>query len=67
MPHYNLKIHNKILCKKQKKLSSHIKNIIKLSSDIIQLIVKYTSNVSLDEYFDETSTKFEDLNTEPII
>jgi|ETNmetMinimDraft_18_1059904.scaffolds.fasta_scaffold13176_1 hypothetical protein len=67
MPHYNLKIHNKILYKKQKKLSSHIKNIIKLSSDIIQLIVKYTSNVSLEEYFDETLTKFEDLNTEPII
>ena len=63
MPHYNLKIHNKILYKKQKKLSSHIKNIIKLSSDIIQLIVKYTSNVSLEEYFDETLTKFEDLPT----
>jgi len=52
---------------KAKKIIITYKKIIKLSSDIIQLIVKYTSNVSLDEYFDETSTKFEDLNTEPII
>jgi len=66
MPHINIKICDIILCKKQKKLSLHIKKFKKLSSDIIQLIVKYTADVSLEDYFDETSTKFEDLNTEPM-
>ena len=66
MPHINIKICDIILYKKQKKFSLHIKKFKKLSSDIIQLIVKYTSNVSLEEYFDETSTKFEDLDTEPM-
>jgi hypothetical protein len=51
MPHYSFKIHNKILYKKQTKLLVHLLKInIKLSPDIILLIVKYTSNVSLDEY-----------------
>ncbi len=51
MPYYNLKIHNEILNKKQKELLSHILKInIKISHDIIKLIVKYTSNVSLHEY-----------------
>jgi hypothetical protein len=56
MPHYSFKIHNKILYKKQKKLFAHLlKKDIELSSDIILLIVKYTSNVSLDEYRMEAS------------
>ena len=51
MPHYSFKIHNKILYKKKRKLLIHLLKInIKLSPDIILLIVKYTSDVSLDEY-----------------
>jgi hypothetical protein len=52
MPHYSFEIHDKILYKKQTKLLVHLlkKINIKLSPDIILLIVKYTSNVSLDEY-----------------
>ena len=51
MPHYSFKIHNKILYKKRKKLLVHLLHYnIKLSSDIILLIVKYISDVSLGEY-----------------
>ncbi len=51
MPHYSFKIHNEILYKKQKKLLAHLLKIdIELPSDIILLIVKYISDVSLDEY-----------------
>jgi len=51
MPHYSFKIHNEILYKKRKKLLTHLLKIdIELPSDIILLIVKYISNVSLDEY-----------------
>ena len=51
MPHYSFKIHNEILYKKRKKLLAHLlKMDIELPSDIILLIVKYISDVSLDEY-----------------
>jgi hypothetical protein len=56
MPHYSFKIHNEILYKKRKKLLAHLlKMDIELPSDIILLIVKYISNVSLDEYRMEAS------------
>ena len=56
MPHYSFKIHNKILYKKRKKLLAYLLKIdIELPSDIILLIVKYISNVSLDEYRMEAS------------
>ncbi|SVA34114.1 uncharacterized protein METZ01_LOCUS86968 [marine metagenome] len=51
MPHYSFEIHNKILYKKRKKLLVYLLHCnIKLSSDIILLIVKYISDVSLSEY-----------------
>ncbi len=51
MPHYSFEIHDKILYKKRKKLLVHLLHCnIKLSPDIILLIVKYISDVSLDEY-----------------